>query len=106
MSCKGKSGGVEEMTKKELVRLVYMSGHCPEYNCQHTTSAQCTECHNKELTEYENEIYNKALEDFEERAIQQAGYIETEEGWGGMVIDTKEIKDIKEQLKKGAENET
>ena len=93
------------MTREYLLRLIYMSEYCPDYNCQSTTLEQCQECCNKALTEYENEIYNKALEDFEERAIQQSGYIETEEGWGGMVVDTKELKDIKEQLKKGAENE-
>ena len=44
--------------------------------------------------------YNQALEDFEKCAIQQSLYIETEEGWSGMTIDTKTIKNIKEQLRR------
>lgn len=55
---------------------------------------------NMGYTKGKKDGYNQALEDFEECLIQQSGYTETEEGWSGMVVDTKEIKNIKEQLKK------
>lgn len=88
------------MTKDELVRLVYISGHCPEYNCQHTTSAQCMECHNKELTEYENEIYNKVLEDYTNKALEM---LKTEQDTRYGYLDSMDIREIAEQLKKGKE---
>lgn len=47
--------------------------------------------------------YNKAIKDFERCLIQQSEYMETEEGWCGMVADTKTINEIAEQLKKGTE---
>lgn len=47
-----------------------------------------------------NKFYNQALEDFEKCLIQQSIYTETEEGWSGMTVDEKTIKNIKEQLKK------
>ena len=44
------------MTREDLVRLIYFSDYCPEYNCQPTTRDQCQECCSKALTEYENQI--------------------------------------------------
>lgn len=55
---------------------------------------------NMGYTKGKKDGYNQALEDFEKCAIQQSGYMETEEGWYGMVVDTKDIKRIKEQLMK------
>lgn len=55
------------MKRKELIRLMYISGYCLDYRCRPTTSNECRECCNKELTEYENEIYNKALDDLLEK---------------------------------------
>lgn len=51
------------MTREYLLRLTYLSDYCPDCNCQSTTIEQCQECCNKALIEYENKIYNKALDD-------------------------------------------
>ena len=51
-----------------------------------------------DVMQIENIAYNQALEDFEKCLIQQSEYMETEEGYCGMVVDTKDIKRIKEQL--------
>lgn len=44
--------------------------------------------------------YNQALDDFEKCAIEKSIYTETEDGWSGMTVDAKTIKNIKEQLKR------
>ena len=58
------------MTREDLIRLIYFSDYCPKYNCQPTTRDICQECCSKALTEYENEIYNKALIDVEHNLLQ------------------------------------
>lgn len=51
------------MKREDLVKSIYYGNYCPNYNCTSTTKDMCKECSSKALTKYENEIYNKALED-------------------------------------------
>lgn len=52
------------MTRKELVRIIYFSDYCLNDKCRFTSKDECRECCSKALAEYENEVYNRALDDF------------------------------------------
>lgn len=55
---------MKRITREDLEKMIYPNDYyyCSNHNCLPTTLKQCQECCNKALTEYENEIYNKALE--------------------------------------------
>lgn len=102
------------MTREALVRLIYFSDYCPEYNCQCTTQTQCQECCSKALTEYEDKIYNKAIEDLLEKlnpCVICSSYLSDCEDRRhfeicGVTENSKSYKNLRqmiEQLKKGIE---
>lgn len=81
------------MTREKLVRIIYFSMYCSDYNYHNCGKIKCQECAEKTLTEYENEIYNKALEDFFNKCWDKNIMFYSNP------IDC--LKEVKEQLKKG-----
>lgn len=88
------------MTRNDLVKLIYFGGWCPTYNCQATTKVQCSECHSKELTEYENKIYNQTLDDFRKRIND---FLNDSADFADFVVTDGAIDCVIEELRKEVE---
>lgn len=91
------------MTREELLKLI-KAYHCIDVPLSVCDTLTCEECAEKALTEYENTIYNKALDDLARIVCKYY----TLQQRGGYYADTnnmikQRIADFAEQLKRGVE---